>query len=160
MKYVFTYPAAEVPAIGKVTILANDESVIAIRLGEPDIDLKDATVRETPLIRQACTELREYFAGKRKDFTFSCLQPGTPFQQQVWAALRDIPYGETRSYKQIAQAIGKPGAARAVGMANNRNRLPIVIPCHRVIGSDGKLVGYAGGIAIKETLLKLEQKHV
>ena len=95
--------------------------------------------------------------GKRIRFDLPLNPRGTEFQQQVWKAMCDIPYGETRSYKQIAETIGNPKAVRAVGMANNRNPLLIVIPCHRVIGANGKLVGYGAGIAMKEYLLKLEK---
>ena len=102
------------------------------------------------------SQLDEYFAGTRTAFDFPCAPQGTPFQQKVWAALREIPYGETRSYKQIAEAIGKPKACRAVGMANNRNPIIIVIPCHRVIGADGSLTGYGGGLEMKRALLDLE----
>ena len=102
-------------------------------------------------------QLDEYFAGTRTAFDFPCAPQGTPFQQKVWAALCEIPYGETRSYKQIAEAVGKPKACRAVGMANNRNPIIIVIPCHRVIGANGALTGYGGGIARKVKLLELER---
>ena len=95
--------------------------------------------------------------GKRKEFDLPLLLKGTPFQKQVWEALLNIPFGETRSYKQIAEAIGNPKAVRAVGMANNKNPLLIVVPCHRVIGANGKLVGYAVGLDKKEFLLKLEK---
>ncbi|MCH5265858.1 MAG: methylated-DNA--[protein]-cysteine S-methyltransferase [Lachnospiraceae bacterium] len=122
------------------------------------------TMREPPfptgqnLLRQACQELEEYFAGKRKVFSVPLSVHGTEFQERVWKELQKIPYGTTCSYGQLAAAIGKPKACRAVGMANNRNPLPIFIPCHRVIGSNGKLVGYGGGLDIKEKLLKLEQE--
>ena len=101
--------------------------------------------------------MSEYLIGKRKSFDLPLNPRGTVFQQQVWKALCDIPYGETRSYKQIAEAIGNPKAVRAVGMANNRNPVLIVVPCHRVIGANGKLVGYGAGIEKKEFLLKLEK---
>ncbi len=101
-------------------------------------------------------QLDEYFAGTRTVFDFPCAPQGTPFQQKVWAALCEIPYGETRSYKQIAEAVGKPKACRAVGMANNRNPIIIVIPCHRVIGANGALTGYGGGLEMKRALLELE----
>lgn len=115
-------------------------------------------IEETPLIRMAFLQLEEYLKGKRKIFDFPIEVQGTPFQLKVWDTLRNIPYGETRSYKQIAEAIEKPKAMRAVGMANNRNPLLIVIPCHRVIGSNGKLVGYAAGLSLKEFLLNLEKR--
>ncbi|MEB3102253.1 methylated-DNA--[protein]-cysteine S-methyltransferase [Ferviditalea candida] len=105
----------------------------------------------------AAAQLREYFAGKRRRFELKLDLQGTPFQLKVWHALSEIPYGETRSYAQIAGAVGSPKAVRAVGGANNRNPLPIVIPCHRVIGSDGTLTGYGGGLSIKEHLLSLER---
>ena len=101
-------------------------------------------------------QLKEYFNGERRNFTVDLDLIGTEFQQNVWGALLEIPYGKTVSYKEIAVKIGNPKAVRAVGMANNKNKVPIIIPCHRVIGVDGKLVGYGGGIHIKEKLLKLE----
>ena len=101
-------------------------------------------------------QLEEYFAGRRREFDLPLSPTGTRFQLDVWQALREIPYGQTRSYKQIAAAVGRPLAARAVGMANNRNPLPIVVPCHRVIGASGALVGYASGLDIKRLLLDIE----
>ena len=112
---------------------------------------------ETPLIQKAAAQVKEYFAGKRKQFKLPLAPHGTEFQQAVWRALQDIPYGETRSYKEIAAAIGRPKAVRAVGMANNRNPISIIVPCHRVIGHDGKLVGYGGGLPLKQRLLELER---
>ena len=105
-------------------------------------------------------EFRDYFAGRLQRFTLPLAARGTPFQQSVWRALCDIPYGETVSYLEIAQAIGNPKAVRAVGAANGRNPLSIIVPCHRVIGSSGALTGYAGGIPIKRWLLALEQQTV
>ncbi|MDY5730130.1 MAG: methylated-DNA--[protein]-cysteine S-methyltransferase [Eubacteriales bacterium] len=105
------------------------------------------------------TQLSEYLQGKRKHFSVPIALQGTEFQQKVWTALQAIPYGETRSYKEIAQAIGKPLACRAVGHANNQNPISIIVPCHRVIGANGKLVGYAGGLEIKQALLQLEREH-
>jgi AraC family transcriptional regulator, regulatory protein of adaptative response / methylated-DNA-[protein]-cysteine methyltransferase len=101
-------------------------------------------------------ELDEYFAGKRRDFDLPIAEPGTPFQERVWAALREIPYGETRSYAELAEALNEPAAVRAVAQANGRNRIAILVPCHRVIGSDGALGGYGGGIWRKQRLLELE----
>ena len=101
-------------------------------------------------------QLKAYLAGRLRDFDLPLAPQGTPFQQKVWAALAAIPYGETRSYKQVAEAVGCPRGCRAVGLANNRNPIAIVIPCHRVIGADGALVGYGGGLPIKECLLRLE----
>lgn len=112
-----------------------------------------------PLLRRAAEELGEYLAGRRRDFTLPLDPSGSDFQRQVWQALRSIPYGQTRTYGQIAEQIGRRRAARAVGMANNRNPIAILIPCHRVIGSDGSMTGYAAGIAIKERLLALERRN-
>lgn len=112
-----------------------------------------------PLLRRAAEELGAYFAGRRRDFTLPLDPCGSDFQRQVWQALRSIPYGETRSYGQIAEQIGRRRATRAVGMANNRNPIAILIPCHRVIGSDGSMTGYAAGIAVKERLLALERRN-
>lgn len=109
-------------------------------------------------VRLAKNELSEYFAGTRTVFTVPLHEQGTPFQKRVWAALRAIPYGETRSYGQIAAQIGNPKAARAVGMANNRNPIMIITPCHRVIGADGSLVGFGGGLPMKKYLLELEKR--
>lgn len=109
----------------------------------------------------AVQQLKEYFAGTRTSFDLSFDYPsGTPFQEQTWKALQTIPYGETWTYKELACAVGNERACRAVGSANNRNHLAIVIPCHRVIGSDGKLAGYAGELWRKQALLDLEAKHV
>jgi len=101
-------------------------------------------------------ELTEYFAGKRRDFSFPLDLRGTPFQLNCWRALLKIPYGETRTYADIARSVGQPQAFRAVGMANNRNPIAIVVPCHRVIASDGTLCGYGGGLDVKRKLLELE----
>ena len=110
----------------------------------------------TPLLRETEKQLLEYFSGKRREFSLPLAPLGTPWQRRVWDALLTIPYGETRSYGEIARLVGTPKAARAVGLANNRNSILIVIPCHRVIGADGSLVGYGSGLPIKERLLALE----
>lgn len=112
---------------------------------------------ETALLSAAAGQLAEYFNGRRRSFDLPLAPFGTEFQRRVWAELRLIPYGETRFYAQVAEALGQPGASRAVGQANNRNPLAIIIPCHRVLGRDGQLTGYAGGVEIKEYLLKLEE---
>ena len=109
------------------------------------------------ILEQAAREIGEYFEGKRRAFAVPTAAAGTPFQQAVWNALKEIPYGETRTYGEIARRIGHPRASRAVGQANNRNPLPIVVPCHRVIGASGALTGYAGGLAVKVRLLELER---
>ena len=139
--------------LGSVTFVEEDGALLAITTRQT----YESERSETPLIKEAYRQLSEYLMGKRIRFDLPLNPRGTEFQQQVWKALCDIPYGETRSYKQIAETIGNPRAVRAVGMANNRNPLLIVIPCHRVIGANGKLVGYGTGIAMKEYLLKLEK---
>lgn len=116
--------------------------------------------RETPLLQKAAAQLREYFDGNRKEFDLKLSLSGTEFQLADWKALQTIPYGETCSYKQIAEKIGNPKACRAVGMANNRNPVIIIVPCHRVIGHDGSLVGYGGGLDVKKYLLDLEKKNL
>lgn len=154
--------------VGKIAIVANAEAVTRITFC--GISRRTACERRryptpelctplcaTPLLRQAAQEIEEYFAGQRCEFTFPAAPIGTLFQQTVWEALRTIPYGQTRSYKQIAEQAGRPNACRAVGMANNSNPLAIIIPCHRVVGSNGALVGYAGGLGVKEFLLNLEK---
>lgn len=118
--------------------------------------LADADRVETPLIRKAAQQLTEYLDGKRKTFHLPLCIKGTRFQQMVWKALCTIPYGHTRTYKQIAESIGRPRSYRAVGRANHANPLLLVVPCHRIIGANGKLVGYAAGIEKKEFLLRLE----
>jgi len=113
---------------------------------------------ETPLIKKAAAQLGEYFNGKRKVFDLPLKLNGTKFQIDVWKALQKIPFGETRSYGEIARVIKNPKAVRAVGMANNRNPIVIIVPCHRVIGHDGSLTGYGGGLELKRKLLELEQE--
>ncbi|MDY3330757.1 MAG: methylated-DNA--[protein]-cysteine S-methyltransferase [Pelistega sp.] len=123
------------------------------------VDKPEDEGRRTALTNQAFQELMDYLDGKRKDFSFKYKLKGTAFQQKVWQALCDIPYGETRTYKDIATAIGQPNAMRAVGNANNKNPMIVVVPCHRVIGSNGRLIGYAGGLEMKEALLRLEAEN-
>jgi len=108
-------------------------------------------------VRETARQLRQYFAGKRREFQIPLAPRGTPFQQQVWKALTRIPYGETRSYAQLARSIRRPRAVRAVGAANGRNPFAIIVPCHRLIGSDGSLTGFGGGLAAKRYLLDLER---
>ena len=115
---------------------------------------------KTPVLLQCERELREYFFEGRRDFSVKLNPQGTDFQKRVWERLRKIPYGEARSYGEIAAAIGCKGGARAVGNANNKNPIAIIVPCHRVIGANGKLVGYAGGLNVKEMLLFMERKNV
>lgn len=112
--------------------------------------------RPTPLLLRGQEQLLEYLAGARRRFELPLAPAGTPFQRRVWRALKAIPYGQTRTYRDIALAVDCPRGFRAVGMANHRNPIPILIPCHRVVGSNGSLVGYAGGLDLKERLLALE----
>ena len=114
----------------------------------------------TPLLKKTITQLNEYFQGHRKQFDIPITPNGTPFQQKVWAALLAIPYGKTLSYAELAHRIDNHKAYRAVGQANNKNPIAIIIPCHRVIGKNGSLTGYASGIDIKNKLLKLEKNHL
>ena len=111
------------------------------------------------LLGAAMEQIAAYFAGTLRQFSLALAPQGTPFQQAVWRALQDIPYGETTSYGALARQLGKPQAARAVGAANGQNPLALVIPCHRVVGSTGKLIGYAGGLDIKQALLAFERRH-
>lgn len=142
--------------IGAYLIGADDTNILAIdRIDEAETIIE----KETPLLRVAKQQLTEYFAGQRTVFDLPIKTAGTAFQQQVWQALKAIPYGETRSYKEIAAAIDNPKAVRAVGGANNKNPISIVIPCHRVIGSSGQLVGYGGGLDAKVFLLALESQN-
>lgn len=138
--------------IGPLTVVSDGESIIALHFGDQTQGLCSC-----PVLEQAATELGEYFAGARREFSVPLNAQGTEFQRSVWAALCEIPYGETASYAQIAVKIGNPAACRAVGSANHRNPLPIFIPCHRVIGKNGSMTGYAGGVSIKEFLLSLER---
>lgn len=115
---------------------------------------------ETAILKEAFRQLESYLAGNLKEFSLPLEPQGTVFMQSVWQALGKIPYGTTASYKDVAVAVGKPNAARAVGQANNRNPLPVFIPCHRVIGTNGKLVGYSSGVDLKEKLLDIERRHL
>lgn len=136
-------------------LVATETHLINIQFTQP----QKALLQTTELLSMATIQLDEYFQGKRTTFSLPFKLTGTPFQLAVWKELQNIPYGKTTSYKEIAQKINKPKAYRAVGMANNKNPLPIIIPCHRVIGSNGKLIGYAGGLKLKNYLLELEKSH-
>ncbi len=133
-----------------------DSGGAVVRIGFGVLDVEGSALSPTALTNEAATQLMEYFAGKRRTFSLPLAPKGTPFQKEVWQALSSIPYGQTRSYADIAAQVGRPKAFRAVGMANNRNPIPIVIPCHRVVGSSGDMVGYAYGTKIKRYLLELE----
>lgn len=136
-------------------LVATETHLINIQFTQP----QKALLQTTELLSMATIQLDEYFQGKRTTFSLPFKLTGTLFQLAVWKELQNIPYGQTTSYKEIAQKINKPKAYRAVGMANNKNPLPIIIPCHRVIGSNGKLIGYAGGLKLKNYLLELEKSH-
>ena len=152
MIYQFTYKTV----LGDVTLVEEDGALLAISMQSDH----GGIAQETPLIKDAFRQLSEYLIGERKEFEIPLRMKGTEFQKQVWTALLEIPYGETRSYKQIAETIGNPKGMRAVGMANNRNQLLIVVPCHRVIGANGSLVGYGEGVEMKEFLLRLEKVSI
>lgn len=140
--------------LGEVALGAEDGAIV--RLWLPNSPTPRLTPHETPLLIEGRRQVLEYLAGERRVFDLPLAPRGTPFQRQVWAALRDIPYGQTRSYRDIALAAGCPRGFRAVGQANHRNPIPIIIPCHRVIAADGGPGGYAGGPALKQALLRLE----
>lgn len=138
--------------LGFLTLTEENGAITALSFG----GLRE-TAPETPLLQEAQRQLNAYFSGTRRVFTLPLAPVGTPFQIAVWQALCAIPYGETRSYGEIAAAIGRPKACRAVGMANHQNPIAILIPCHRVVGKNGKLTGYAGGLERKRILLALEK---
>ena len=140
-------------------LVASEAGIRAIEL-KADTELPGCECPSNPFLLQATEQLRAYFAGEREGFDLPLAPRGTPFQQKVWKRLCEIPYGETISYGELAKQIGNPQASRAVGLANGSNPIPIVIPCHRVIGSNGKLTGYGGGLPIKEKLLALERKQL
>lgn len=151
MKQIAIYPSP----VGNIQIEYANGAVIALKLAKSDTKADPPTA----FSQLVCQQLDEYFAGTRTAFSLPLELHGTPFQEKVWAALQQIPYGEVRSYKDIATMIGNPKACRAVGVANNANPLFIIIPCHRVIGANGALVGYGGGLAMKKALLELEKQH-
>jgi len=140
---------------GKIIIESNGKSVTCIKT-EDHADPKGKRTAD-PLTDKTAKQLEEYFIGKRTYFDVPLDPCGTDFRRSVWQALCKIPYGETRSYKQIAEAINNPNACRAVGLANNKNPIWIMIPCHRVIGTNGALTGYGGGLDMKQRLLDLEK---
>jgi len=146
--------------VGELKLVASDAGLVAVLWPEDDpkrVRLGDAREDAAhPVLRKAVAQLEEYFAGKRSEFDLPLDARGTEFQKLVWEQLLAIPYGETRSYGQLAARLGKPTASRAVGAANGRNPLSIVVPCHRVIGTSGALTGFAGGLETKRVLLELE----
>jgi methylated-DNA-[protein]-cysteine S-methyltransferase len=169
--------AAEIDSpIGAMTLTASDTGIChldfssyvdaldrlqpwALRhIGQQAADIRLVDKTSHPLLKEADRQLKLYFSGELQQFELPIQMHGTPFQQKVWEALQQIPYGETRTYKDIAVMLGQPGAMRAVGGANNRNPVSIIVPCHRVIGASGQMVGYGGGLPIKIALLDLEAR--
>lgn len=145
--------------IGKIMIADNGDAITRLYF-ENQIDEKNFNIAETPLLKKAISQINEYLGGKRKKFDIKLAFSGTDFQKRVWNALIEIPYGKTASYKDIAKEAGNEKACRAVGMANHNNPIAIIIPCHRVIGSNGSLVGFGGGLRTKEFLLNLEHENI
>ena len=144
--------------IGVLTLVASDEGLRKVLWEGQAEQVGDATLAEFhPILAAASAQLAEYFAGDRVEFDLSLDLIGTDFQKAAWLALADVPYGQTSSYGEQAERIGRTGAFRAVGAANSKNPIPIVLPCHRIVGADGSLTGFAGGLAIKQRLLALEQ---
>lgn len=154
LKRIFPYQTD----LGEIMIAENGTAITNLYFQEDSIS-PGVLVQETELLKEASEQLKDYLTGKRKNFLLPLAPEGTIFMLRVWEALCAIPYGETRTYGDVANSIGKKKASRAVGMANNRNPIPVFIPCHRVIGKNGKLVGYRGGLQIKERLLELEKQR-
>lgn len=147
-------------AIGRLTVARDAQGLTCISFEDDDAGSEQRTQwkRDDEALRPAVRQLTEYFEGQRKVFELPLSMNGTPFQKRVWQALSELPYGTTTSYAKLAHRIGSPSSARAVGGANGRNRIAIVIPCHRVIGADGSLTGYAAGKNRKQWLLELEER--
>lgn len=144
--------------VGSLRLAADGDALVALELpGRERPGAASAGGRRHPVLRRAAEQLAEWFAGERREFELPLRPAGTPFQEEVWRALLAIPYGATESYAALAARVGRPGAARAVGAANGRNPLAIVVPCHRVIGASGALTGYGGGLPLKRWLLAHEQ---
>ena len=154
----------ELPLLGPVTVAATAEGVVLVALEAREAAVarlarrfpKAALVEGGPLCEAALAQLAEYAAGERTRFELPLAPGGTPFQQSVWEAVGAVPYGQTRTYRQIAEAVGRPAAVRAAGAANGANPLCVIIPCHRLLGSDGSLTGYEYGLPMKKALLELE----
>ena len=144
--------------IGRLRLAGDEKGLRSISFENrfPPAAPAESPLRREELFREAIVQLDAYFAGELRRFDLPLAPEGTPFQREVWSALTAIPYGETVSYGELARRLGRPAASRAVGAANGQNPIPIVIPCHRVIGADGSLTGFGGGLAIKRRLLDLE----
>jgi methylated-DNA-[protein]-cysteine S-methyltransferase len=149
--------------VGKLKLVASDRGLVAIlwENGKPNRVRLGELIESAshPVLVETERQLGEYFAGKRRNFSVTLDMRGTSFQRNVWEALLAIPFGETRSYRDLAKNLGNPQATRAVGAANGKNPISIIVPCHRVVGSNGKLTGFAGGLEAKARLLELEQAH-
>jgi len=156
---LYTHIASPVGALLLVMDGAGLRQIVFAKNGQPAEPQPDWQ-EDSAAFQEVTTQLKSYFAARLKTFDLPLSPEGTPFQQLVWGELLKIPYGETISYGELARRIGNPKASRAVGLANGSNPIPIVIPCHRVIGSNGKLTGYGGGLPIKEKLLALEHKQL
>ncbi len=148
--------------IGTLTLVATEEALLALYVKDEMMPIKDGAVKNDshPILTETKKQLNEYFSGQRKNFDLPLSPEGTEFQNKAWNALSDIPYGEVWSYGQQATYLKSPNGQRAVGGANGKNPIPVIIPCHRVIGSTGKLTGFAGGMEMKMFLLKLEGHEV
>ena len=144
--------------LGRLTLVEGNNALTHIVFADHKLPPGDYQKQETPLLKEVAKQLNEYFAGQRRDFDLPLNPHGTEFQQDCWQALCAIPYGQTCSYGDIAKQIGRPKAVRAVGQANHNNPISVIIPCHRVIGANGKLTGYGGGLDKKKLLLELEQR--
>jgi methylated-DNA-[protein]-cysteine S-methyltransferase len=140
--------------VGPLTLEGDDNFLTRLGFGSPDSPQGDARA-----VGAAAIQLEQYFAGERTEFDLDVDLQGTPFERRVWAEVRAIPFGETATYAEIARRVGSPSACRAVGRANGRNPIAVIVPCHRVVGSDGSLTGYAGGIEMKRALLDLEHRY-
>ncbi len=143
--------------VGKLLLTCTDEGITALHMDSDGRKPPASAKRGHPLLDKAKVQLDEYFKGKRRDFDLPLAAQGTPFQRKVWQTLCSIPFAKTLSYGEVARKVGKPGASRAVGGANNRNPIGIIVPCHRVIGADGSLTGYGGGLDRKQWLLEHER---
>lgn len=144
--------------IGLLQIIATDEAIVSVKPTDHKENVAGDEIAND-LAQKCKLELEEYFTGRRKSFDLPLKQDGTDFQKRVWQELERIPYGETKTYGEIAKLIGKPKAARAIGMANHNNSIIILVPCHRVVGADGNLTGYAYGVEMKKYLLEFERKN-
>lgn len=143
-----------------ITLVGDDQGIVRLYIDVPEskvtFEIQDHWIENASIFDEAICQLQAYFQGERKSFDLKLNPQGTPYQKKVWQALQDIPFGEVATYKEIAIVTGNDKASRAVGMANGKNPIPIIIPCHRVIGSNGKLTGFAFGLGVKSQLLSLE----